>query len=145
MYALRFVISGLACLALSGATLEAQRKPLDRSAIQAAASPLGDWKNADPSSRDLQRIVIDRTSIHPYGSCSPTACDWGRLRTQSFASQVEGQDIAALLAIFDDRVARRVMTLRLEADGRLKVETFIHFTDGSKRADYVATSYFIGQ
>jgi hypothetical protein len=37
------------------------------------------------------------------------------------------------------------MTLRLEADGRLKVETFSHFTDGSKRADYVATDYFIGQ
>jgi hypothetical protein len=145
MYALRFVISVLVFLVLSGAKLNAQRKPLDRSAIPAAASFLGDWKNIDPTTRELRRIVVDRTSIHPYGSCSPTACDWGRIRMQSFASQVEAQDTTALLAIFDDRVARRVITQMLEADGRLKVQIFTHFTDGSKRSDYEETDYFTGQ
>jgi hypothetical protein len=145
MYALRFVISVLVVLVLSGAVLDAQRKPLDRTAIQASARPLGDWKNVDPTSRGLLRIVVDRTSIHPYWSCAETTCDWGRIRTQSFASQVEAQDTVALLATLDDRVARRVITLMLEADGRLKVQTFSHFTDGSKRSDYVETDYFTGQ
>jgi hypothetical protein len=145
MYALRFVISSVIFLVLSGADLDAQRKPLDRNAIPASASPLGNWKNVDPTSRSLLRIVVDRTSVRPYGSCGGSECDWGRIRTQSFASHVEDHDTAALLATFDDRVARRVITVMLEADGRLRVQTFSHFTDGSKRADYVETDYFTGQ
>lgn len=145
MYAIRFVISVLVFLGVSGTMLDAQRKPLDRTAIRASASLLGNWKNVDPTTRSLLRIVVDRASIRPYGSCGGTECDWGRLRSQSFASQVEGHDTAALLANFDDRAARRVITLMLEADGRLKVQVFNHFIDGSERSDYVETDYFVGQ
>jgi hypothetical protein len=125
--------------------LDAQRKPLDRNGARPSASFLGNWKNVDPNTRSLLRIVVDRTSIRPYGSCGGTECDWGRIRTQSFASQVEGHDTAALLATIDDRVARRVITLMLDADGRLKVQVFSHFIDGSERSDYVYTDYFAGQ
>jgi hypothetical protein len=146
MYALRFVTSLLIFLAVSGATLDAQRKPLDRTATRASASLLGNWKNVDPTTRNWLRIVVDRTSIHPYGSCGGSECDFvGRVRTQSFASQVEGHDTAALLANFDGRGQRKVFTLMLEADGRLKVQTFTHFLDGDERSDYMHTDYFAGQ
>jgi hypothetical protein len=145
MYAFRFVISVLVFLGVSGTMLDAQRKPLDRNAKRASASFLGNWKNVDPNTRGLLRIVVDRTSIHPYGSCGGSECDQGRHRTQSFASHVEGHDTAALLAEWDDLAARRVFTLMLEADGRLRVQTFSHFIDGSEQSDYVSTNYFTGQ
>jgi hypothetical protein len=145
MYALRFIISLLIFLVMSTAALDAQRKPLDRGAGRPSGRLLGNWKNVDPTSRSLLRIVVDRTSIRPYSSCAGSECDWGRIRTQSFASQVEGHDTAALLASVDDRVGKRVITLMPEADGRLKVQVFTHFMDASERSDYVSTDYFAGQ
>jgi hypothetical protein len=145
MYALRFVISLLIFLGVSGVMLDAQRKPLDRNATRASASLLGNWKNVDPHTRSWLRIVVDRTSIHPYGSCGGSECDSGRIRTQSFASNVDSHNTAALLANLDDMAGRRVITLMLDADGRLKVQTFTHFLDGSERSDYVHTDYFAGQ
>jgi hypothetical protein len=135
MYALRFAISLLIFLGASGAILDAQRKPLDRTATRASASLLGNWKNVDPHTRGLLRIVVDRSSIHPYWSCGGSECEWGRVRTQSFASHVEGHDIAALLANFNNTFSQRVITLMLEADGRLKVQVFTHFLDGDERSD----------
>ncbi len=31
----------------------------------------GTWVNADPNTSGFIRIVIDGTTIHPYGNCTP--------------------------------------------------------------------------
>jgi hypothetical protein len=60
----------------------------------------GDWRNIDPNTRSMTRAVVDYTcndvvlcdifghcsggdsyySMHVFGKCHPTDCDWGRLR-----------------------------------------------------------------
>jgi hypothetical protein len=35
-----------------------------------------------------------------------------------------------------------VITISLEADGRLRVQTFNHFTDNTKKLDYSYVDYF---
>ncbi len=36
-----------------------------------------------------------------------------------------------------------VITLLLESDGRLRVDSFTHFTDGNRRADYHSSGYLV--
>lgn len=47
-----------------------------------APSPLlGTWTNCDQATRGLVRVVIAASgsgiSVHAFGACSPTPCDWG--------------------------------------------------------------------
>jgi len=42
---------------------------------------LGTWKNIDRNTRDITKIVIkaknNKIYVRPWGSCTPTDCDWG--------------------------------------------------------------------
>jgi hypothetical protein len=41
----------------------------------------GSWVNDDPATRDVVRVDISASgstlTVHAYGACSPTPCDWG--------------------------------------------------------------------
>jgi len=102
----------------------------------------GDWQNVDPNTRGIVEIVVKGMKIHPYGKCHPTACDWGTIKAKGFASSVDAQDVSRLVAKKHNSFDQVEITLSLEADGRLRVESFTHFTDGSGRADYSAVGYF---
>jgi hypothetical protein len=82
-------------------TRAAQPKPKARHYNLCAAPTMsGDWHNIDPNTRAMSRVIVDfvcsdvilcDTSghctggdssyyMHPFGKCSPTDCDWGRLK-----------------------------------------------------------------
>jgi len=46
-----------------------------------AAQYAGTWLNDDPNTRDIPQLIISNAgqtlSIHGYGACTPTYCDWG--------------------------------------------------------------------
>ena len=102
----------------------------------------GDWLNIDPNTGGIVEIVVTGKKIHPYGQCHPTACDWGAIKAKSFASSVQSSDINKLVAKKNNGFNQVEITLSLGADGRLRAESFTHFTDGSGRADYSAVNYF---
>lgn len=46
-----------------------------------ASSLDGTWKNSDPNTRGITKVIISAsgTRIQTFGSCSPTDCDWGKV------------------------------------------------------------------
>jgi hypothetical protein len=54
---------------------------------------LGDWKNVDPNTRDIVRIVVTdaggAVEVHVWGACHPTPCDWGVVKAVPYASNVD--------------------------------------------------------
>lgn len=55
-----------------------------------AAQFSGDWINDDPNTRGITRLVISNAgqmlTVHGYGACEPTDCDWGT-RTGPFTGE----------------------------------------------------------
>ncbi len=51
-----------------------------------AAQYAGTWLNDDPNTRDIPQLIISNVgqtlSIHGYGACTPTYCDWGTVSGQ---------------------------------------------------------------
>ena len=97
----------------------------------------------DPQTRGLVRIVINDRKIHPFGACHPNPCDWGELKGKSFTAGVDSSNATALTAKTTTNFDKVELTVSLEGDGRLRVETFTHFTDESGRADYRTVNYFV--
>ncbi len=103
----------------------------------------GTWVNADPNSSGFARIVIDGTTIHPYAPCRSKPCDWGVLEGKIYGASVRLPAPVAMTANFVTNFDEVVITLLLESDGRLRVDSFTHFTDGSQRADYHSSCYLV--
>jgi len=116
--------------------------PSPTPAPQLGAFP-GTWKNVDPNTRGLVQIDIAATSngvtVRPWGSCSPTPCDWG---TQSVAVP---SGASAFDVHWDHGFATVDQHYQLNADGTLTVTGFTHFTDNSGRTDYTADDRFASQ
>jgi hypothetical protein len=124
--------------------LEKQRELLGVTTPHAAlaVSPLalvGTWMNCDHATRNLVRVMIaasgNEITVHAFGACSPTPCDWGQVNGTIFADNVATTPAVAFTASYT--FAFKVTTVVGHLDnGALFVETFDHFTDNSGRADY---------
>jgi hypothetical protein len=95
----------------------------------------GTWANINPNTRSIPQITVSPTSattatLHVWGACSPTWCDWGTTTATLSGSE--------LRAFYDQGFATR--TIRISRSGaQLVVRIHTHFTDGSGRADYDST------
>jgi hypothetical protein len=120
------------------------QKPMDvAKGITGDADTLnGTWNNVDPQARGLVQIIVDGKKVRPYGACHPVACSWGDLKAQVFSSGVRNKDAFSILASQDSTFKHVVLTISLEPDGRLRVQTFTHFTDTTDRRDYSEVDYF---
>jgi hypothetical protein len=103
----------------------------------------GTWVSADPDRGAFVRIVIDGTTVHPYGACRPSGCDWGVIAGRIYCASVGSSLPVGMVATAVTNFDEVVITLLLEPDGSLRVDSFTHFTDGSRRADYHALSYLV--
>ncbi len=109
-------------------------------ALAITPNPLvGTWLNSDKATRGLVKLVISVSgsaiSVHGFGACVPTPCDWGTVTGTAFAENVASSTAVAFTASFKFGFKETLVTGRLEL-GALVVETFDHFTDGSGRSDY---------
>jgi hypothetical protein len=95
--------------------------------------------NVDHATRGLIRVMIgangNEITVHGFGACSPTPCDWGQVNGLIYADNVCATPAVAFTATytFAFKVTNIVGHL---FNGALFVETFDHFTDQSGRADY---------
>jgi hypothetical protein len=103
----------------------------------------GTWVNADAHTSGFIRILIDGTTVHPYGNCTSRPCDWGIVEGRIYGASVRSPAPVAMTATVDNNFDEVVITLLLETDGRLRVDSFTHFTDGSQRADYHSSCYLV--
>jgi hypothetical protein len=108
--------------------------------IVASAVPLvGTWMNVDHATRSLVRVMIaangNEITVHGFGACVPTPCDWGQVGGLVYSDNVATAPGVAFTATytFGFKVTNMVGHLQ---NGALFVETFDHFTDNSGRADY---------
>lgn len=145
MKAMRFFLR----FTLVAAALIAILLPVCGAPVAQAQTPVvtdnlnGNWANADPNTIGFTRVVIYGTTVHPYAACHPSACDWGVAEGKIYDASVRSAAPVAMVANFVNNFDEVVITLLLEPDGRLRVDSYTHFTDGSRRADYHALTYLV--
>jgi len=108
--------------------------------LAVAAAPLvGTWVNCDHETRGLVRVVIaakgNEITVHAFGACTPTPCDWGVVDGKIYASSVCSTPAVAFTTMYRFNFVETMMVGHI-LDGALFIETFEHFIDNSGRADY---------
>lgn len=83
----------------------------------------GTWVNEDPDTAGITRVEIAPWTVHMWGSCEPSDCDWGE------APYAIHED--ELHVFWDQGFALEVQVLALLPNGALQVETTTYFTDGT--------------
>lgn len=134
-------VAVITLVVLVAATLTSARTPTVYSAIK------GTWLNANSGA--LVKIVIGTDStgrlfVHPYGSCSPTPCDWGIAYPVVWSGAVGSTTVRALTATYGSSTSiSRLLTANLEyvnGVAHLRVNLFSHFGErGDPRYDYWIT------
>jgi hypothetical protein len=113
-------------------------KPLVPLAVDAAPI-VGTWVNTDHHTPGIVRLMIaakaNEVTIHAFGACQPTPCDWGTVQGQIYADSVAEIPAVAFSANYTFSFKQTTIVGHL-LKGTLFVETFDHFTDQSGRADY---------
>lgn len=111
------------------------------------AHPLvGTWINCDHHTRGMVRIVIaangKEITVHGFGACSPTPCDWGTAPGLVYADNVTATPAVGFTATYNFGFKQTAIVGHL-LHGALIVETFDHFTDNSGRSDYYSQDIMV--
>lgn len=121
----------------------ASRISADDSVFKAEVPFVGDWRNIDPSSKSLTRLVITRGGeglvVHAWANCQPVDCDWGDSPSLALRPVSEGYRI-----VWDHKYALHTQVLTFEGQdySKLRVSLTTHFTDNSGRRDLEIISWF---
>jgi hypothetical protein len=106
-----------------------------------SAALLGVWDAIDPSA-GIPRVILRPNGtgvfVQVFGACSPSWCDWGVASGFAYAKNVSSPSATAFTATYDQGFAERIVTGKLKR-GKLTVDVFSHFKDGSGRSDYFVT------
>jgi hypothetical protein len=124
---------------------EVQAEAEARAAVVGPAALVGTWSACDAATRGLVRVVIAAAgqgiTVHAFGACTPTPCDWGAVPGLAYAADVSSTAAVAFSAHYKFKFKDVIITGVLDS-GSLRVDTFNHFTDGSGRSDYYGRGYF---
>jgi len=99
----------------------------------------GTWVNKDEDTRSTTRLIIsdNNQTIHGFGSCTPTDCDWGETPINAGDNQ---SDYIAVYA-YTWKTATFRITYNKESD-ELVVASFHDYTEQDGRTDREETEYF---
>lgn len=120
---------------------------LPLSALAGTGDFLADWTNVDTNTRGITRIQIsgtptaDQATIRVFGKCHPADCDWGTTTLYLYGASVADSDYHYGTAVYDQAHAVTILTLVLQEDGRLGLDSYTHFK-GNGRTDYHAHDHF---
>ena len=100
---------------------------------------VGTWVNTDTHTRDIVKVTIalkaPEITVHAWGACTPTPCDWGTVPGMVYANNVSSTPAVAFTATYKFGFAQVTVVAHIEGT-QLILENFTHFTDNSGRSDY---------
>lgn len=120
----------------------------DRPSLNAGAH--GVWVNP-AATGGLAKLVVGGTAaapvIHALGQCSPTPCDWGRVRGITYGATISstvGNNVLAPYK-FGFKNTQLAITYNHPVKGAdtLTVTSYNEFTDGSGRSNYAKTEVLV--
>ncbi|GEM_PF-1826192 len=147
----RFRGTALACAALLTVAgvhnAHAQKPPV-------VSDVVGTWTNVNPATPSIIKIVVSGTSagaltIHGYGACSPTPCDWGSVGGNGFSLNVSSNKAESWNAFYnfgfktDQLTAVRLTSYNGKAGDYLQVISQSMFAAGDTRYDYESTDVLV--
>lgn len=98
----------------------------------------GLWINIDAATSGITQVEIQAVSnglsIHPWGSCTPTDCDWGARTFQVNANP--------FTITWTESFCIRTQIYSHLSNGRLHIYCLTHYTDWSGRVDMEEDYYF---
>ena len=111
---------------------------------------IGDWLNDNPATDSIVEIVIESDgvggmTVHGYGACTPTPCDWGVVGATPYSRGVEDVSGIAFTASYDFGFKDTMLAGKVkvtENGAGLSVLSFNKFKDGSDRYDYATHDRF---
>ena len=111
-------------------------------AIVSPVPLVGTWVNTNPQTRDLVKITItssgSNVTIHPYGACTPSPCDWGAVTGLAYSASVTASPAIAFSAQFNFGFSKVILVGHINGT-LLNVESLTEFTDGSGRNNYYSS------
>ena len=85
------------------------------------------------------KLVLDDSGgtlvVHAFGSCSPTPCDWGKVRGRTYSDNVSSKIATAFTANYDFGFKTTILTGYMRR-GALVVDSYNTFAPGDTRFDY---------
>ena len=128
------------------------------SALCATPPMTGNWRNIDPNTRSVTRIVVGFNcgdqilcdtnghctggesyyTTHPFGKCHPTDCDWGVRRAYAMADGWERSSYTYSWAT----TYVWIKTYSYSGLTYLRVYTWTDFTAADGRTDYSTDEWF---
>lgn len=106
-----------------------------------ASALTGTWINTTSSGIVKVQIMsfYNMLFVRVHGSCTPTPCDWGWVPAVGYAANVSSTKIIAFTAKYDESFVERIVTGHI-TNGKLVVETYSVFKDGSGRSNYYSST-----
>jgi hypothetical protein len=113
------------------------------------ASFAGTWTNVNSNTRDIVRIQLDaagpNVTVHVWGACSPTPCDWGAKGGVSYSNSVSesaANNTEDISVVFPQGFATTTLVIRPDGPEKIVVTSLTQFTDGSGRDNYTDVEVF---
>ncbi len=110
----------------------------------------GYWKNVDPNTAGVTTLEIGVSgadvTVHAWGKCHPTDCDWGDAYPSHAYGPSVGSDLVfealAISAVWTTDFSETLMIVRPAEGDHLQADVYTRFTDGSGRTAYAQSYVF---
>lgn len=109
----------------------------------------GHWKNVNAQTRGVIELDIKvhglDVDVKAWGACTPKPCEIGNIDAHLYAPAVEDNLVTsarALIVRYHDSFSERTLVIEPRGAEELSAQMFTHFTDGSKRTNYVESGTF---
>ena len=115
--------------------------------VKPVKSLLGTWKNMSPMG-GIAKIVLTRNrngslSVHAFGQCGLTLCNWGLVQGITFGRNIASVNGRTFLAPYKFTFKKALLSGSVNSTGTsLTVQNNSEFTDTSGRSNYVYTATF---
>jgi len=112
---------------------------------------VGEWTNIDSNTRGISKVIItienNELAISGFGKCSPTDCEWGKVKAHEIAASVDYNDnilpFDYLLAIWEidgksknDITEIMKITIETGPKPKLHIDCTTIFNDKRESSDY---------